>query len=237
MGDDEPPEPEPEAKPPGKPPKTLNELAESSGLEIEKLYAMEVATGDGETVTIGKLKDAYRDQEATAQETATKAAELNEREGAMIQEQMIWGQIGDQFNAVTTPEQRTALREQIANHAVGQRAELMRAAPELNSTQAMQSFTDDVVKLGQAYGIPPHKMVVTEASHMLLLRGHLKALKVISDLKKFKPKPKAPGSTNSKGRSSDTGPSKQQRLNAAAKTGGKAAKVNAVAQLLGGQNG
>ncbi len=220
--------------PKAKPPANLEELALGAGLDKSKLYDMEIITGDGETVKLGALKDAWATREQGVQETAANDARLNERETALIQEQAVWSQIGEQFNQFTTPEQRETIRNQLAQKTHNERAALMHAAPELNSTHAWESFQADAVKLAGQHGYKPHEVVLSDHRQVLILRGYLKALKILADLKAFKPSVKKPGMTRTAGRVD--APSGKTQVHKAANAPGatEADRIAGVAALIKG---
>lgn len=62
----------------------VGKVAEQLGVTPEQIYDMEIPTRDGESTTLGKLKDAWQDREKAAAEMQEKADQLKSREGGLV---------------------------------------------------------------------------------------------------------------------------------------------------------
>jgi hypothetical protein len=213
-------------------PATVQEAAERLGIDAADLYKLTITTGDGETVTLGDLKDAHQSRQAAERETAQRAAALDERETAIIAEQRLWAEMGDTLAQAITPEQRTALKERLDQRDAQERRLMVQAMPEMADPNTFAQFRDDAMQLLTDYGYKPHEVVVGDHRQLLILRDLMRAKKRLKDLASFKPRTEPPQSKKpqGRGRTSNRTAAVQRAMNSRH----EADKVAGVAALLNG---
>jgi hypothetical protein len=223
---------EPEASAPATAPASLADAAERLGIPIEKLYDVEIGTGDGETVRLGQLKDLWQDRERARAEIAEKSLEIDARETAIVADQRLWSELGEDLARTLPPHRMRELQDRLQDRQEREHGALMRAMPELRDQARFDGFRSDMVELLGRYGFKPHEMVMGDHRQLLILRDLKRARDKLAELAKFQPKRDAPGTRAGKGRgqgqSSDT-----DRMVARAKSSrNDADKVRGVSALL-----
>lgn len=233
-GDPDLEDPAPEAKDAAPAPKTITDAAERLGIEPADLYGLEISTGDGETITLGKLKDAHQDRQTASRETAERQAALDARETGLIADQQLWAQLGETLTKALPPEQLQRLQSsQQAKHE-HEHQMMVQTMPELQDTAKMDQFRLDVVDALKNYGYQPHEITVGDHRQLLVIRDLIRAKKRLKELSEFKPAQKAPKAQPGKGRG--TMPSRRDALvGRAQRSGSEGDKVAAVAALLNGK--
>lgn len=217
--------------PTGKP-KTMAEAAERLGIEAKDLYKLSITTGDGDTVSIGDLKDAHQNRLAAEQETAKREVALDQRETAITADQRIWAEMGDQLAQILTPQVRQQLAERMSERESAERRKLLQALPEMQDEAKFDQFRSDVVDTLGKYGYKPHEIVVGDHRQLIVLRDLIRLQHRVDQLSKFQPEPLMPRQSKPQGRGNPT--SRAQAALNKAKGGTEAHKVDAVAQLLKG---
>lgn len=217
------------------PPATLTDVAEALGIEPGDVYAMEVTTGDGETVKIGDLKDFYQNRDVAMRETVERSAALDERESVISQDQRLWGQIGNDLVRILPPETVGQLKAQMVERDQHERQLLVDAIPEMADAAKFDQFRMDAVEfMGKRYGMQPHELAVTDHRHILIMRDLMRAEKRLDDLRKWKPKRDPPRAHKARGRDGKV-VSQTDALVAKAKTSRHDAdKIRGIAALLKG---
>jgi hypothetical protein len=214
-------------------PGTLSELSERLGLKPEQVYDLELTTGDGETVKLGALKDAWQDRQAEARETAKRAKALDEREAALVADRQLWDAIGTELQSRISPQLARELRGRMSREEGVEREKLMAAMPELKDPETLTRFNEKFLARLQKYGFTGAEIRVTDHRNVLLVRDLMRAEERLEKLLSYEPPKDPPKSQPSQGRSS--GPSsteRQRKLNAKARSGTEADKVKAVSALL-----
>ena len=215
----------------GKAPTTIAEAAEALGMEPKDLYKMELTTGDGETVTIGDLKDAYQNRQAAERETAERAAALDERETAIFQEHRLLTELGQDLEKALSPEKRQKLVQNLEARDARERQLLLDAMPELKDKAKFDQFRSDVVEALGKYGYDPHEIVVTDHRHLLIVRDLIRAHRRIKSLTSISSEQKPPKSAPPQGRGAG---SQNKRRSKHVKSHGSTDQVSAVASLIKG---
>ncbi|MFT3973162.1 MAG: hypothetical protein QM699_06855 [Amaricoccus sp.] len=217
-----------------KPPSSLDELRDSLGLDDEALYKIKLNTGDGEAVTLGDLKDAYQDRSKAARETVKREAALDAREAALVADQQLWQEIGNQLGAAVKPETLNALKLRTQQHAAKEQQALFNAIPELRDEAVFKNWRGDLVKfLHEGYGFKPQEMVITDHRILLVLRDFMRTKSRLDKLLSFEPSQNPPSSKRSK--PPITGAAKRSQLLSRARNGNDSQKVAAVSALLNGR--
>lgn len=219
--------------PPQAAPKTLSEAAERLGMTEAELYGLEISTGDsaagdGETLTLGALKDAYGERSSWARETAEREARLDERETALQQEQSLWAELGDGVRQVLRPEQQERLRQHLVDQEAAERRKLIAMAPELGDDAKWGKLQTDLQAFFARHGLKG--LGLSRAEHVLAARKFMRMEERLERLQKFQPKATPPEPVR---------PSPKPRPNAKARAarargGSEADKLSAVSDLLRG---
>ena len=115
-------------------PKSLKELAERLEIDAAELYGLEIGTGDGESVTLGAMKDAWQTRAAAEQETADRAAELDGREAEIIADRQAW--ITAAEYGKIPKDAVNGVRELMSDHRQREERILLQLRPELSDPDA-----------------------------------------------------------------------------------------------------
>lgn len=215
-------------------PKTLDQLRDALQLDDAALYGIEVTTGDGETVKLGALKDAYQDRQKAARETAKREAALDVREAALVNDQQLWQQIGNELGASVKPETLNTLKGRMQQHAVREQEALLTAMPELRDEAVFKNWRGEVVKfLHEGYGFKPQELVITDHRILVVMRDFMRTKARLDKLLSYEPDAKAPGSKRPKPKANGT--RTRQQMFSRARTGNEAQKVSAITTLLNGR--
>ena len=213
-------------------PANLHEAAERLGMETKDLYKLELSTQEGETVTLGALKDAWQNRQAHEQEIVKRNVQLDERENVTLQAQVLWAQLGEQAAATLTDQQLMQLKQQMVEREEAERATMLKIMPELAEPQTFAKFRQDAVDLlTKHYRYQESEIVINDSRQLQVIRDNIRMRKRLADLEAFQPKPVSPTSTQSKG-NANPGANKARSV-AQAKAGGDAQKVHAISQLIG----
>ena len=215
-----------------KKPTSVGELAEALGVEPKVMYDLDVSIGDDETVKLGELKDAYKTRQKGLQEIATKEAQIIEREGATIQAQMLWSELGAHAVQGLNDTQMKQLQDHMKAKDTHEREKMAQIMPELADPQQMTQFRTDTAELLGKYGYAPQEMVIADHRQMWILKDYMALKKRMKALEEFQPDPIVPSASHTKGRRNQNA-SKAQML-AKAKTGSEADKIRAIGQLMKG---
>lgn len=216
-------------------PTTLRETADALGVKVADLYNIEVPLADGETATLGAIKDAYKSKQAADAEIAMRAAELDERETSITTEQRLWAQLGQELSSKLEPGTREALVQRLQQQEAQERVALLRAMPELQDQSKFEAFRDEVVQTLARYGYEPHEIVVSDHRQLLVVRDLARALTRLKQLRDYKPTPKTPTAAKSNGRRQPVSKTKQL-VNNARNSKRPSDKTAAVAALINGGN-
>lgn len=200
-------EPKPETAPKGKP-KNLNELAETLGVKVADLYALEIpSSGDGESRTLGELKDAIADRDifevdrlaweetrqAKESEFLRSAQELNDLV-AMLPRSAISKEL---IQAVQDKRAQTLAREERLTLA---------AIPDWNDQDVEKKDRDAMREHLSAYGFPSNYVdTLVDSRTLKYIRDSMqrqqrieRALDQVRTVRKPGHKPSAPASKPAK---------------------------------------
>ncbi|QDY70122.1 hypothetical protein [Qingshengfaniella alkalisoli] len=213
-------------------PVTIKDAAERLGLDAEAFYGLEVTTGDGETVKLGDLKDAWQDREAEARETAKRAKALDERESALTADQMFWDQFQQYLEPQLTPKVKAALRGRYEAHQQQQGRALLNAMPELKDPVARENFESMAVKVRKELGYSDQEPM-RDYREALALRRLIRAEARLDKLMSYEPDRQPPKASKPKGKG-DSGKVRRSQMMQRAKAGNDFQKVSAISELLKG---
>lgn len=194
-------------------------------MKPEELYGLEVTTGDGEVVTIGSLKDAHATRQASQLETARKGAELDAREAALINRQMLWDQLGADLGKAIPPATRQKIERHLEEQQAVEKERFLTALPELRDEAKFDTFRRDVVTTLQEYGYSVPEMNIRDHRQLLVLRDLMRTKKRLKELLEYTPKQDAPRAAAPQGRGGAPAP-----VTGRAKTGGEA--VSRISALI-----
>lgn len=210
-------------------PMTLAEAATKLGIEPAELYDLAITTGDGETVTLGDLKDAYQNRTAAQRESAEREAALDSREAQVIADQQVWSVL-----AATGQLPRGTLeaaRNYLADHNSRQTDILMQLVPELQDDAKLDNFRRDMVRVLGEVGLKPQEIALSDHRQALFIRRYIQMERELKALKDAsRPQPPKAGKPNGRGQRSDPRSAIVNR----ARNGTETDKVAAVGHLLRG---
>ena len=212
--------------------KSLKDLADNSGLDIDSIYAMEITTADGEKATLSEMKDYFSQRQEEKRENAEAAARRDEQETADIANRTFVADLAARFGHMLTPDQQAEMQAQRQQTDARERDLLAQTAPELSNPQTFTAFRDDAVTLLKMYGYTPAEMQISDHRQILMMRDMMKMRKRLKDLGTYKPKSKPPGNTSTSGKIANIDSS--TRANAAAAKGSEADKVAAISRIMKG---
>ena len=136
-------------------PITFKELAEELEIDVKDLYSVEIAIGGGEEpMTLGALKDAYKDFKHLESNKAEFQKQQLTGENELMRARQEFAQLAQMLPEITPEMQQAAQKAQQANLVKEQQA-LLKAIPEMADTQQAQVVNERVFKMGQEYGFSP----------------------------------------------------------------------------------
>lgn len=214
---------------------SIKELAEELGTTPKKLYdSLEITTQEGETLTLGQVKDRIQGQLTAEREIAQKEQSIMQREAALLQNQQLFQSLYSDLERNLSPQTVNQLKEQQQRQQQRETALLMNAMPELRDEANFDRFRRDVVEFAGSYGFKPHELAISDHRIAVMLRDAMQTKKRLDKLLSFDPeKDKAPPkSARPQGKQSK--PSRvQQAIRSARANGAKDSdKLNAVSALL-----
>lgn len=216
-----------------RPPKTLKEAAQALNIDAEALYEVEIGTGDGEKVKLGELKDAWQGRHEAERESAERAAALDSRETAIIAEQRMWGELGENLAAALTPENLQQLKQTLEAKDIQERRRMVQIMPEFDDPQVFSQFRTDAVELLGKYGYKPHEVVIGDHRQIQLIRDFIRANKRLEVLSLHKPTRQTPDTSRTRGRSAPQS-NTSKLVQKAKQSSSTADKIAGVAALIQG---
>jgi hypothetical protein len=166
---------------------TPQEVAEKLDIKPDAVYDMDIPLRDGESVSLGKLKDLWQEREAVEQEIAQKSTDLDRREATVIADQQAWAVLAAQGGLTGN-----ALNE--ARQIVGKQIEreqglLFDLMPDLQDAAKLDLFRRDLVRVMGKVGYKPHEIVLGDHRQGLLLREFISMERELNALRKANKKP------------------------------------------------
>jgi hypothetical protein len=215
---------------------SIKGVAEKLGTTPEKLYEMEIGPGDGETVTLGALKDAYATRQAAELETAEQTAANRERETVLSRDQQLLGMAMQELGTRLTPQLEHRVRARADEMQAQQRQLMMQVLPELSDSAKLDSFRESVVTGLKEYGFQAHELNFSDHRMVWVLRDMMRDKAELKALRANKPKPEPkplPRTHRPRGKTG-TGGGAQAAINRARDSGLESDKLAAVGALLKG---
>jgi len=182
-------EPPPKQAPVAKP-KTLQDAAKTLGMEPEAIYGLEIKTADGETTTLGALKDAFQGRAEASRASIARELQIDQRETAVNQEVQLWAQAGEEIAKAISPDVRKELVKQSIARQTREWDALLLDMPELADDTKRRDFDASASKLlSERYGV---KASATRRIEVLVLRDLMRAEARLAEIMAFEPKAKQP---------------------------------------------
>jgi len=217
---------QPDPKP--RKPKTAQDVAEAMELTPDEFYALEVGIGgQEEPVTIGKLKDAYKDRAKLEKEVLDRKAALIDQEVNTARQRRLWDQLGSEIARAAPKGLMNALQAQERQKLIAEEGKLFDALPALkDQTQLNQFRTDCVEILGRVAGYEPHEVAIYDHRQFKVLHYVRELERLVKSYRAIEGKPAQPVAVQTQGR----GVTRPQ-----GKPKGTAGQVSAVSSLLSGR--
>lgn len=212
---------------------SIKDLAERLGTTPKKLYeAIQITTGDGETLTLGDVKDRITTQEAATREIVKRETAITERESAMLQNMQLIQSVYDDLKGKLDPQTIQKWQSQTSQAEARERNLMMQAMPELADAAQLETFRNDVAETMQPYGFAPHELVIRDHRIALAIKDLIQTKRQLAKLMDFQPEKMPPKSRKPQGRTKP--PNRQAETIATARNSNrpqdKAAAVNAILQ-------
>lgn len=216
-------------------PATLTEAAERLGMKPAEVYDLAINTGDGETVTLGQLKDAWQDRQTAVREGAKKAVQLDQREAAIVAREAFYGRVQDELQSSLTPQRRAEMVRRYQADQARERQSLVRAMPELSDPGVMTSFLEQLGGEFERHGFRPGEMQFLDHRFVLMARDLMRANARIERWSKYEPERDPPRALTPQGRGGGAADGKHKAMMQRARQGTTADKVTAVEALIKGR--
>ncbi len=239
---DTPSEVEAEAAAPAKPKlgdvTTVAELAEQLGTTQKKLYdSLEITATNGETMTLGALKDKVQDQETSVREVVQRETALHERESAVLRDQQLITAMSSDLVGKVSPELVERYQAQQQQSQAREAQQLRAAMPELADKAAFDTFRGEVVETLSGYGFRPSEMNITDHRMLVILKDLQRTKAQLKKLMEFDPEKvtdkKVPKTHKPQGKTNRG--TNRSRMISNARDGTRGQKVNAIAALITGK--
>ncbi len=198
---------------------SVKELAETLGTTPKKLYeSLQITTGDGETLTLGEVKDRITTQEAATRESVERETAISQRESAMLQNMQLLDSVMHDLKGKLSPEIVQKLQRQTAEREARERGMMLKAMPELADKAQLDTFRTDVAETMQAYGFRPNELVIRDHRIALAIKDLIQTKRQLQKLMEFQPEQTPPKTRKPQG--------KQRRPNRSAETIAKGRSSN-----------
>lgn len=181
----------------------LKDVAERLNLEAADLYDVEIPLGKGEAVTLGELKDAFKEYGPVKEAQEKIASQKDEYERSIMQTRAELNGI----LAVIPPELRQSIlesgRQYNANWETQQREQALEAMPEWKDPDQLAKDRDAIVDVGAEYGFSAAEMQYTnDARTLRMLRDFTRLKAQVAEMnaaaKTKRKAPSAPGKQNTR---------------------------------------
>jgi len=227
---------EPGEKPPAAEKLTVQALAEKLKADPAAIYALEVPLADGETVTLGQLKDAYRSAEA---QTKERQALTDDRARYDVDRRQSQEELAVLLrllpqNAIT-PQLLSQAQQTLTENKAREGELLLKAIPEWKDPVRVAADRAEIETYVAGFGFTKHDLAgVTDHRLLRLVRTAALREAELRGLKADKPKPVPKVAMAARGVKTSTPAQEHGRLKAAVTTR-RMQPVDAVSQLLRGR--
>ncbi len=175
------PDVEPEAQETDKP-KALQDVAEAAGIDVKDLYSIDIPLGDGESFTLGEIKDRFKDlQRADAliqQAEVDKTAGENE----LMQKRREIAVMAQQMGREPTEAEQALAAQQWDDYISRETALSMQAMPSWSDPAVATHERGLIDQLLISYGLTDAERAgVIEHRQLKQLRDHARLLELVSN--------------------------------------------------------
>lgn len=215
-----------------------NTLAEQLGIKPDQLYKqMQISLGDdGETLTLGELKDRVQGQRQAALEMTQKEQAFNEREARLLQNQQLLAAISSEIQGKLSPQTVREVKQRQANHEAHQNRLMYETMPELKDKQNFERFRKGVAETLQPYGFKTNELNIQDHRMLLVVRDLMRTKAQLKRLMEFEPpKEDAVPPNQRKPQGKRKRISSAERLKQQARGGTESDKLSAVSALIRGR--
>ncbi len=212
-------------------------LAETLGIKPEQLYKqLQISLGDdGETLTLGELKDRVQSQRQAALETTQRERALDEREASLLHNQQLLAQIGQQLEGKLPPQLVQEVQQRQRQHEAAQNRLMYETMPELRDKQNFERFRNGVIETLQPFGFRPQDMNIQDHRILLVLRDYMRTKAQLQRLMEFEPKQERIPPKQHKPQGNRPKQSRADRLTQQARNGSEAQKAAAISAIIRGK--
>ena len=207
---------------------TLVDAAKALGTSTRKLYDLQIPIAPGEEpVTLGELKDAYRNQSEWQQDFASREKSLSEREIRTAQMQQDLAYLQEEIVSKVPPERLRYMQERQEAQLAIEGKLLQSKLPEFRDQHYFNNWRQEAVEYTGRFGFKPHELVIQDHRLIHILHHAMMLEKRLERLASFKPKPAEPPKRKQGGlrQGSETRPPR---------TNDRAQHIDQVAQLVKG---
>jgi len=212
--------------------RTLAEVAEHLDIAPDQFYGLALTTGDGETVTLGALKDAWQEGREAQRETAQRETGLDEREAALRAEQALWEPILAELRDKVPQDFQARLRGQAEQTLSRERSRLRAAMPELADEAHFDGFRGKVIEFLSTYGYTPREMAITDHRMLVILRDHMRLKDRLEQLLAYEPERRPPEPSPARGRQPAKRSRAKQLVETARRSGRQQDQLDAISGLI-----
>lgn len=180
----EPPEPE-------KVPETLTDLAETLGVDAAGLYDVRIPLADGESFTLGEIKDKVQDLKRSETLLATTQQQKAETENELLRQRRELMLVQQSLGREPTEQERRQATQQWEQY-VSRETQLQQAAiPEWSDPEQAKVDRQAIKSLLDEYGLTPNEAdQVHDHRQLKLLHDYRQLRDAVKDVAKLKAKPK-----------------------------------------------
>ena len=207
------------------------QIAEQLDIDPAAVYQMDIPTGDGEVVSLQKMKDAYENMASSERVSVEKEQQLTSREAALTTDIQALGVL-DAMQAIPA-HIRGQANQHITAMAEREYSKFLAITPELHSDENRIAYEGDARKFLGKWGMQPEDFGVRSVKMHRMIRDVMAQSKQLARL--LKPEAQKPPKAVRRSRVA-VPQSTAQKLIANAKGGSRQDKTAAVAALIKGQN-
>ena len=165
-------------------PVTLKDLAEQLQLETADLYDVDISLGKGEAVTLGELKDAYKEYGPVKEAREKVEADRDAYERSLMKTR---AEINAIVNAIPEAMRENIIRAGRERNAMWEKEQqkaVLEAIPEWQDSDKRASDRDRIVAAGAEYGFSEAEITFTQDARTLrMLRDFTRMKAEIADAK------------------------------------------------------
>ncbi len=181
----------------------FNDLAEATGVELDKLYALTVTTNDGESVSIQDLKALHQQQGAIAVRELEIEEQASQRAAELQRAQNELNEIIASLPAGSINEQTLkTVRERQASRVESEQRKTLEAIPAWRDEEQREKELIGMAKYLEGYGLPATflQQVIDHRQVRFIRDAYLREQRIqkaLSKVRAGKPNPTTPPATTS----------------------------------------